>query len=154
MRLVEISRNGTPAEPLGSVPDIVGRIGAAYAELYATGGYAPPWIGYVALHDDVCVGTCGFKGPPAMGRVEIAYFTFAEFEGKGYATWMARALAELALERDAALVVAAQTLPNESASTTILRRLGFELHGTVNHPIDGPVWEWQYHPHATEPSNG
>lgn len=41
------------------------------------------------------------------------------------------------------VLIAAQTLPQESASTTILRRLGFALVGTVDHPEDGPVWEWQ-----------
>lgn len=77
-------------------------------------------------------------------RVEIAYFTFAEFERKSYATGMARSLAELALALDPQVIVAAQTLPNESASTTVLRRLGFSVHGTVDHPTDGPVWEWRY----------
>lgn len=41
------------------------------------------------------------------------------------------------------VLIAAQTLPQEGASTTILPRLGFTLVGTVDYPEDGPVWEWQ-----------
>jgi RimJ/RimL family protein N-acetyltransferase len=75
--------------------------------------------------------------------VEIAYFTFQGYEGRGYATRMARALIDRAWETEADVIIAAQTLPNESASTTILRRLGFALVGSINHPEDGEVWEWQ-----------
>jgi [ribosomal protein S5]-alanine N-acetyltransferase len=39
--------------------------------------------------------------------------------------------------------VAAQTLPEESASTSVLKKLGFRLVGQVEHPEDMPVWEWQ-----------
>jgi hypothetical protein len=56
---------------------------------------------------------------------------------------MAEALIELGRRADTNAVIAAQTLPQESASTSILRRLGFALIGTVEHPEDGPVWEWQ-----------
>jgi hypothetical protein len=41
------------------------------------------------------------------------------------------------------VLIAAQALPLESASTRSLRRLGFALVGTVDLPEDGPVWEWQ-----------
>ena len=41
------------------------------------------------------------------------------------------------------MTVFAQTLPEESASTSILRKLGFRLLGRVEHPEDGPVWEWE-----------
>ena len=51
--------------------------------------YLRPWLGYFALRNSVCIGTCGFKGPPENNRVEIAYFTFPEYEGRGYATQMA-----------------------------------------------------------------
>jgi RimJ/RimL family protein N-acetyltransferase len=55
---------------------------------------------------------------------------------------MARNLMELAWQTDPTLTVVAQTLPAESASTAILRKLGFRLAGTVQHPTDGEVWEW------------
>jgi [ribosomal protein S5]-alanine N-acetyltransferase len=56
---------------------------------------------------------------------------------------MARMLVEIARRIDADLIIAAQTLPQESASTVVLRRLGFVSMGSINHPEDGEVWEWQ-----------
>ena len=60
----------------------------ATADLYRSSGFAPPWIGYVAVSEGRAVGTCAFKCAPVEGRVEIAYFTFPEFEGRGLATAM------------------------------------------------------------------
>ena len=56
---------------------------------------------------------------------------------------MARTLIDIAWQTERDVIVAAQTLPNESASTTILKRLGFALIGSINHLEDGEVWEWQ-----------
>ena len=143
MELIAISQTGEPAQPIAGLPELAASIGSAYGQLYRAGGFVPPWLGYFALEEGVCIGTCGFKGPPVSRRVEIAYFTFPEYEGRGCATRMARALLRTARETDAAVIVTAQTLPRESASTAILRKLGFVLLGSVNHPEDGEVWEWQ-----------
>lgn len=88
------------------------------------------------------VGGGGFKEAPKDGRVEIPCFTVPEFEGRGIATCTARALVAIARQANAALVVAAQTLPAENTSTAILRKLGFRLDRTIDHPEDGWVWEW------------
>ncbi|QDU89396.1 hypothetical protein Pla175_27860 [Pirellulimonas nuda] len=109
--------------------------------------YRPPWIGYVAVAENVCVGVCGFKHPPAKDegvlRVEIAYCTLPEHEGLGFATAMASELIRLTNQADPTVIVAAQTLREEGASTTILRKLGFELWNEEIHPEDGEVWEWR-----------
>jgi [ribosomal protein S5]-alanine N-acetyltransferase len=143
MNLIEISANGSPAEEMGDMPTIATEVANAYCHLYKAVGFERPWLGYFARVDTVCVGTCGFKGPPKDNRVEIAYFTFGGHEGRGYATRMARALSERARKAETNVIVAAQTLPCEGASTSILRRLGFALIGTIQHPEDGDVWEWQ-----------
>jgi hypothetical protein len=52
-------------------------------------------------------------------------------------------LIAIARQADPTLLIAAQTLPEENASTTILRKLGFRLHGSVQHPEDGEIWEWR-----------
>jgi [ribosomal protein S5]-alanine N-acetyltransferase len=111
--------------------------------MYAAGGYRPPWTGYVAVEDGHCVGACAFKSAPDNGRVEIAYFTFPENEGRGVASRMTRLLIKIAREQDNGLVIAAQTLPEESASTSVLRRNGFAFTTEVEHPEDGIVWEWR-----------
>lgn len=115
----------------------------AMVALYRQTGYLPPWIGYLALLDGEIVGTCAFKSPPCDGRVEIAYFTLPGQEGRGIATEMARRLVHLAMDTDASVTVTAQTLPEENASTTILRRLGFIRAGTAHDPDAGEVWAWQ-----------
>ena len=115
----------------------------ATTQLYASVGYEPPWIGYLAFEDDTCVGACGFKSPPQNNRVEIAYFTFPNHESRGVATQMASELIRLAREKLPAVTVAAQTLPEENASTSVLKKLRFHLAGTLEHPEDGQVWEWQ-----------
>ena len=88
------------------------------------------------------VGMCGFKSPPQGGRVEIAYGTTPGNEGRRIATQMARQLVQMARETEDGITVVAQTLPEEGASTAILRKLDFVLTGTVHHPNDGDVWEW------------
>jgi hypothetical protein len=46
-------------------------------------GYQPPWIGYFCEVEGVLVGQGAFKGAPVDGKVEIAYNTFEEHQGKG-----------------------------------------------------------------------
>ncbi|MCM3873816.1 MAG: GNAT family N-acetyltransferase [Pyrinomonadaceae bacterium] len=143
MELIGITENGEPAKPVPFAPQVATEVVEATTQLYRAVGYAPPWIGYLAIENGACVGTCGFKSPPQNNRVEIAYFTFPEHESRGIATRMASELIRLAHEKMAAVTVAAQTLPEENASTSILKKLRFHLVGSVEHPEDGMVWEWQ-----------
>jgi [ribosomal protein S5]-alanine N-acetyltransferase len=142
MRFVAILKSGHPEEPLLDLPQEAVEVGLAYIGLYQKVGYQAPWLGYLAFIDGVCVGSCGFKSPPHDNRVEIAYFTFPAFEGKGIATQMARALVEISIRAAPQATVAAQTLPMENASTTILKQIGFKHVTTLEHPEDGLVWEW------------
>lgn len=143
MKLIPLSELGQPTEPISDLPKEAIDVGAAYVSLYQSVGYQSPWLGYLALVDGTCVGSCGFKAPPKDNRVEIAYFTFSAFEGKGMATRMAEALLSMSSHAAPQVVVAAQTLPKESPSTTILKKLGFKHVATLQHPEDGEVWEWQ-----------
>ena len=144
MELIAITENGELAKAMSSMPVMVAEVVGATTQLYGSVGYEPPWIGYLAFEDDTtCVGACGFKSPPENNRVEIAYFTFPEHESRGVATQMASELIRFARERLPAVTVAAQTLPEENASTSVLKKLRFRLVGTIEHPEDGPVWEWQ-----------
>ena len=150
MELIAITETGELAKATPSLPEIATKVVKATTKFYGVVGYEPPWIGYLASENDTCVGTCGFKSPPQDNRVEIAYFTFPEHESKGVATRMATELIRLALDKTPAVTVAAQTLPHENASTSILKKLGFRMVGTVDHPEDGLVWEWQLSDDAAE----
>ena len=143
MELIAITENGDLAKPMPSMPVMAAEVVEATTQLYGSVGYEPPWTGYLAFEDDTCVGACGFKSPPQNNRVEIAYFTFPGHESRGMATQMASELIRLAREKMPALTVAAQTLPEENASTSVLKKLRFRLVGALEHPEDGRVWEWQ-----------
>ena len=143
LELIAITESGELAKPASSTPEVAAEVVEATTRLYRAVGYEPPWIGYLAIENGDCVGACGFKSPPQNNRVEIAYFTFPEHEARGVATRMASALIRLALDKMPAVTVTAQTLPEENASTFILKKLRFRLVGTVEHPEDGLVWEWQ-----------
>jgi len=141
--LIPIDRDGAPRGYSGSLPAVASELSRVTAEFYARAGFEEPWIGYLALADKSAVGTCGYKGKPQHGRVEIAYFTFPEFEGRGYASAMAARLVAIAREHDSSVVVAAQTLPERNASHRVLEKLGFRHVDTIDHPEDGKVCEWQ-----------
>jgi RimJ/RimL family protein N-acetyltransferase len=143
LELLTIGRDGTPHNFAGGLPEVAASALQATARLHETGGYREPWVGYLAIDGQRPVGICGFKGPPSAGRVEIAYFTFPDFEGRGFATAMARRLTEIALDAQPGITVAAQTLPVPNASNAILRKLGYRLVGTATDDEAGEVWEWQ-----------
>lgn len=111
--------------------------------IYPDSGPVFPWVGYMLVEQDTVVGTCAFKTPPKDGVVEIAYFTFPDYEGHGRATHMARELVAIAVAQRINKVIA-QTLPVHNVSTHILQKLQFTFAGVVQHPDDGEVWEWEY----------
>ena len=143
LRLTGIGEEGAPAEDVGALPSVAEEASAATANFYRKAGFSPPWIGYLAIWDDSIVGTCAFKGAPAYGRVEIAYYTFPPFEGRGVARMMAAELIAVAHKAEPEIEIFAQTLPETNASNVILQKLGFEYAGRVNHPREGVVWEWR-----------
>ncbi|MBV6521572.1 MAG: hypothetical protein MNPFHGCM_01711 [Gemmatimonadaceae bacterium] len=141
--LIPIGPDGAPRGYAGPLPEVATAVSSATADFYSTAGFVEPWICYLVTHDNAVVGTCGFKSAPRNGRVEIAYFTFPAFEGKGFASAMAAELVALASRQAHSHLIAAQTLPERNASHRILEKLGFQHVDTVEHPEDGTVWEWQ-----------
>lgn len=142
MDLVPILQSGEPEDATLVLSAIAREACTGTAVLYRSVGYTPPWIGYLARVDAVAAGTCAFKSPPVHDRVEIAYFTFPPFEGRGIASDMARELVRIATEHAPGVLIVAHTAPQRSASTAILTRLDFHPIGPVEHPEDGTVWEW------------
>ena len=114
------------------------------AELYRRTNAQAPWIGYLARDpgQQAIVGGCSFVGHDGR-QVEIAYFTFPGLEGRGVATGMARALLDLAWDDPELETVIAHTLPQDNASTAILRKLGFEQNEDAFDADVGRVWLWK-----------
>lgn len=112
----------------------------ATRDYYKVIGFNLPWISYLAESSGKLVGICSFKGKPVDGCVEVAYFTFPSFENKGFGTAMCSALISLAKPNE--VKITARTLPEKNASTSILRKNGFQFSGMVSDPDDGEVYEW------------
>jgi [ribosomal protein S5]-alanine N-acetyltransferase len=123
LHLIPIEQAGQPAEPCKQ-DEFLRACCEMTATHYQRVGFQPPWIGYLARENDRIVGVCGFKGAPIDGRVEIAYGAVPGHEGRGVATQLARQLIDIALQTRADVSVMAQTLPQDSASTSILKKLG------------------------------
>jgi RimJ/RimL family protein N-acetyltransferase len=108
---------------------------------------ADPWThGFAVVQraSGAAVGMCAYKGPPGEdGAVEIAYGINPEYQGRGYATEVARGLVNFAFASGQVRLVCAHTRPEENASTHVLTKCGFDWVGEVVDPEDGLVWRWE-----------
>lgn len=140
-RLIACDARGVPVADAPALDTEMRGHAEATAALYARVGFEPPFVGYIAVAGETAVGGGAFVGPPRDGVVEIAYYTQAAFEGRGYATRTARALVEIA--RRAGCTVIAHTLMTHNPSTRILGGLGFVVDGTAQDDDAGTVWRWR-----------
>jgi RimJ/RimL family protein N-acetyltransferase len=102
--------------------------------------------------DRQVVGTCGFRGPVRAGRVEIAFWTFPPFEGRGWATAMTRALVARAFADPDVHTVVAHTLPERAPAASVLTANGLVRVQSRRRDESGPggavrgrVWRWEAH---------
>lgn len=89
------------------------------------------------------IGTCAFKSYPVNSEVEIAYFCFPSFEGRGYATAMAGMLVQAAIDSGKVKCVVAHTLPESNASCRVLEKNNFRRAGDGFDDEVGRVWRWE-----------
>ena len=142
MKVLRIELRPCAGEPELSDPAVVGQFVEQLAEL-ARQEQVPPWCGYIAWKDGDPCGFGGFKAPPdAENTVEIGYLTFPSWEGQGVACSVATALVRIAAENGIKAVIA-HTLPEENASTTVLRHNAFSRDGETIDPDAGTVWRWR-----------
>jgi RimJ/RimL family protein N-acetyltransferase len=122
-------------------------VSSGYIDMLRQSAEPNVWRHGFALVDreaNLVVGNCAFVGPPnEAGEVEIAYAVVPAFEGRGHATQAAEAMTEFALADDRVNTVVAHTLPEENASTNILKKNGFTFAREFDHPEDGTIWRWQ-----------
>ncbi len=113
--------------------------------LYERNGYQEPWVGYFATINNQIVGSCGFKNLPGdEQKVEIAYVTVPEFEGKGYASEMCNQLVQIALKEDSLVVITAQTSKSNLPSHKILQKNHFKQIDAIIDDKYGEIMEWAY----------
>jgi RimJ/RimL family protein N-acetyltransferase len=112
--------DGVPAE---------GTVGAASMTVVSSraGVYQPGWglFAIVRTEDGVALGGAGFHGPPDESQVEIGYDLSESARGAGWATDAARILCQWALAQPHVGSVLATTEPDNSASQSVLKRVGF-----------------------------
>mgnify|MGYP003739926965 FL=1 len=113
-----------------------------YDDYYPKIGFNLPWVSYLILSENQVVGSCGFKGQPRNGKVEIAYWTFKEFEGQGIATFACKELIKISQNTDPNIAITAKTSPEHNASTRILERNNFIFSGIVQDKEIGNAWLW------------
>lgn len=83
---------------------------------------------------DVLAAGGGFKGPPQDGSVEIGYSVLHQFQGRGYATEMVRALTGWAFAQPSVARIVAETTEDNIPSMRLLHRLGFAEAGPAVEP--------------------
>jgi RimJ/RimL family protein N-acetyltransferase len=107
-------------------------------------GTPPEWFTQLFVDADAgeVVGLGGFKGPPVAGDVEIGYSIAPSRRGRGYATEVSSIMIERA-RAEGCTSVSARTLAEESASTTVLRRVGMTRVEELVDPETGPIWRWE-----------
>ena len=113
-----------------------------YDEYYQIIGYNLPWVGYFVIKENQIVGSCGFTGQPKDGKVEIAYWTFKEYERQGISSFSCKELIQISEQTDPAIIITAKTAPEHNASTKILQNNGFTFTGIVQDHEIGDAWLW------------
>ncbi|MGD9563183.1 MAG: GNAT family N-acetyltransferase [Pyrinomonadaceae bacterium] len=141
MELAIIGKHEDKTREIFNSPDCK-QLLSMYEDFYPKIGFDPPWVGYFVVRDEGVVGSCSFVGKPQVGKVEIAYWTFKEFEGQGIASFACEELVSIALRSDPSVTVTAKTAPENNASTKILERNGFILEGVVQDHEIGDAWLW------------
>lgn len=115
-----------------------------YDAFYPKTGFNIPWVGYFVIRQDNIVGSCCFAGQPQDGKVEVAYWTFKEFEGQGIASFACNELVSIAYQTDPDLTIIAKTAPGHNASTKILENNNFVFTGIVQDEEIGDAWLWTH----------
>lgn len=96
-------------------------------------GKSPLWcLGFYMVEDqgDRVVGSCGFKDAPVQGQVEIGYGVSAGARRQGYATGAVAELIAIARATGQVVAVRAQVSGENTASTRVVEKTGFQAQGS------------------------
>lgn len=113
-----------------------------YDTYYPKIGFHVPWVAYLIIRQNQVVGSCSFTGKPVNGTVELAYWTFHEFEGQGVASFACSELIKIARRADPGVIITAKTAPTQNASTRILAKNHFTFTEVVQDHEIGDAWLW------------
>src|SRR5688572_26923453 len=88
-----------------------------YDDYYPKIGFHLPWVAYLVIRQNQVVGSCSFTGKPKDGKVELAYWTFKDFEGQGVASFACKELIKISQNVDPNVTLIAKTAPEHNTST-------------------------------------
>jgi len=89
----------------------------------------------------VLVGGGGFLGPPRDGAAKMGYAVLPQFQRRGYATEIVRALVSWAIGQPGVVRLVAETEWANPASVRVLEKAGFRPVGPAAEP-GGTRFEW------------
>lgn len=135
---------GVPVADGWAGPEALEAVGRS-ADFLVTNPDAADWWMHVFIHEaeGLLIGLGGYKGAPSGGMLEIGYEFAPAFRRQGLATEAARAMVAHAFAQPEVDHVIAHTLPEENASTRVLKRVGMAFDEAVDDPDDGPIWRWR-----------
>ena len=113
-------------------------------DFYPKIGFIIPWVAYFVVRQNQVVGSCSFLGQPQEGKVEIAYWTFKEFEGQGIGSFACKELVSIANQTEPSVIITAKTAPEHNASTKILEKNNFVFTEIVQDEEIGDAWLWTH----------
>lgn len=117
-----------------------------YDDYYPKIGFNLPWVAYLVIKQNQVVGLGSFTGQPNNGKVEIAYWTFKEFERQGIASFACKELIKISQNADPEVIITAKTAPEQNASTRILENNKFIFTEVVQDEEIGDAWLWTLKP--------
>ncbi len=103
------------------------------------------WWTYLFINksDRTLIGLGGFKGAVnEEGIIEIGYAIAPAYRRKGLAVEASHGMIKYAFTNPQLKKIYAHTLPEYNASTGVLEKIGMNLIGAVNDPVDGEIWRW------------
>ena len=108
-------------------------------------GMQTQWWSYLPILNktSTLIGTCGYKGAPRNGMVEIGYEVAPAFRGWGLATEIAKGLIANAFKHDEVDLVQAHTLAKENESGSVLKNCRMQKIEEIDDPQDGKIWRWE-----------
>ena len=99
-----------------------------WKEYYPTIGFHLPWVGYMVKQEEEIIGCCSFNGPPVEDSVEISYWTFKPFEGRGIASFSCKQLIAIAREENSTVTIFAKTAPGKKCFYFRTGKMWFPLY--------------------------
>jgi len=102
------------------------------------------WYSYlpIGIENNTLLGSCGYKGTPRNGVVEIGYEVAKDYRGQGFATEIVEILISNAFNHMEVKAIQAHTLAEENASVSVLKKHHFQFVEEFEDDEDGLIWKW------------